>query len=80
MFFYLFADYNFIIQKLIIIFLGVGILGYSSHGTGEAEKTDDQSKINNISAFENDNIPNFSAIADFCPDSAKSSPFGIILP
>lgn len=76
MFFYLFADYNFIIQKLIIIFLGVGILGYSSHGTGEAEKTDDQSKINNISAFENDNIPNFSAIADFCPDSAKSSPFG----
>ncbi|OIT37119.1 PREDICTED: protein CHROMATIN REMODELING 24 isoform X1 [Nicotiana attenuata] len=47
-----------------------------SSPSGEAEETDDQSKINNISAFENDAIPNFSAVADFGPDSAKSSPFG----
>ncbi|XP_009628104.1 protein CHROMATIN REMODELING 24 isoform X1 [Nicotiana tomentosiformis] len=47
-----------------------------SSPSGEAEETDDQSKINNINAFENDAIPNFSAVADFSPDSAKSSPFG----
>lgn len=58
----------------------MGIVPCSSNGIGEAEETDDQSKINNISAFENDAIPNFSAVADFGPDSAKSSPFGILLP
>ncbi|KAK4372081.1 hypothetical protein RND71_007465 [Anisodus tanguticus] len=44
--------------------------------SGEVEKTGNQSKINDISAFENDAVRNFSAIADFSPDSATFSPSG----
>ncbi|KAJ8565534.1 hypothetical protein K7X08_008110 [Anisodus acutangulus] len=44
--------------------------------SGEVEKTGNQSKINDISAFENDAVRNLSAIADFSPDSATFSPSG----
>ncbi|CAN4080654.1 unnamed protein product [Withania somnifera] len=37
-------------------------------------ETVDQSKNNNISSVTIDAVPNFSAIADFCPDYAKSFP------
>lgn len=53
---------------------------YSSNCIGNVEKTVDQSKNSNINALGNDAVANFAAVADFSSsDSAKSSPFGIIL-
>lgn len=74
-FFYL-CSYVFLLRRFFSLFKS---LIYSSNGIGEVEGIDDGSKINSISASENDAVPNFSAIADFSPESAKSSPLGILL-